>query len=74
MIFNFKKDANNFPFTIRIPWNHGDTVSDWDQTCAWALEQFGLPGDKFITHPTSDFMDFMFKNEKDAIHFSLVWQ
>lgn len=74
MIFNFRKDSNNFPFTIRIPWQYGDTINDWDQTCAWALEKFGLPGDKFITHPTSEFMDFMFKNKEDAIHFSLVWQ
>jgi hypothetical protein len=38
------------------------------------MENFGLPGDKFITHPTEDYMDFMFRHKEDAIHFSLVWE
>ena len=41
--------------------------------CIWAMEQFGLPGDKYTTHPTENYMDFYFQNEKDAIHFSLRW-
>jgi hypothetical protein len=73
MLFHFKPD-NNFQYTIRIPWRIGDTVQRWDETCAWAMETFGLPGDKFITHPTEDYMDFMFKDKEDAIHFSLVWE
>jgi hypothetical protein len=72
MIFHFNKDANNFPYTIRIPWKSGDTVSNWNDICAWAVETFGLPGDKFITHPTEDYMDFMFRNSEDAVHFSLA--
>jgi len=51
----------------------GDTISDWDETCIWAIEQFDLPGGKFYTHMTEDYMDFIFKDEKDAIHFSLRW-
>jgi len=73
MIFHANKD-NNYQYTIRIPWRLGDTVTSWNQTCAWAIEKFGLPGDKFITHPTEDYMDFMFKTKEDAIHFSLVWE
>jgi len=73
MLFHFKPDKN-FQYTIRIPWRIGDTVQRWDETCAWAMETFGLPGDKFITHPTEDYMDFMFKDKEDAIHFSLVWE
>jgi hypothetical protein len=73
MLFHFKRD-NNFQYTIRIPWRIGDTVQRWDETCTWAMETFGLPGDKFITHPTEDYMDFMFRNKEDAIHFSLVWE
>lgn len=73
MIFHANKD-NNYQYTIRIPWCRGDTVASWDETCAWAIEIFGLPGDKFITHPTEEYMDFMFKQKEDAIHFSLVWE
>jgi hypothetical protein len=58
---------------VRIPWQKGDTISDWNETCAWAVEQFGLPGDKFTTHPTEDYMDFIFTDERDAIHFELRW-
>jgi len=60
-----------YKYLVRIPWKHGDTVSSWNEVCAWALETFGLPGDKFITHPTEEFMDFIFLEEKDAIYFSL---
>jgi len=56
---------------VRIPWKKGDTVSDWDSTCVWAMEQFGLPGDKFYTHMTEDYMDFIFNDERDAIYFAL---
>jgi hypothetical protein len=58
---------------VRIPWKKGDTINNWDETCAWAMEQYGLPGDKFTTHPTEDYMDFYFDNECDAIHFELRW-
>jgi hypothetical protein len=62
----------NFKYTIRIPWMHGDTTSTWNEKCIYALETFGLPGDKYITHPNEDYMDFMFKDERDAIYFSLA--
>jgi hypothetical protein len=37
------------------------------------MKQFGLPGDKFTTHATVDYMDFYFDNERDAILFELTW-
>ena len=58
---------------VRIPWKIGDTISDWDLTCIWAIEHYGLPGYKFHTHMTEDYMDFIFKDERDAIYFSLRW-
>jgi hypothetical protein len=56
---------------VRIPWQKGDTINNWDETCIWAMEHFGLPGDKFTTHATEDYMDFYFDNEHDAILFEL---
>ena len=58
---------------VTIPWRLGDTEQKWNETCAWAIEQFGLPGEKYVTHPTKDYMEFLFKNEQDAIMFSLRW-
>ena len=55
---------------VRISWKKGDII-DWNETCAWAIEQFGLPGDKFEAHATEDYMDFYFTDERDAILFEL---
>lgn len=63
----------NLTKTVQIPWRNGDTISNWNETCAWAIEQFGLPGDRFTTTPTPDHMDFHFKHESDAIMFILKW-
>jgi hypothetical protein len=57
---------------VRIPWQKGDTINNWNETCAWAIEQFGLPGNKFETHATENYMDFYFKDERDAILFELT--
>ena len=58
---------------VRIPWKKRDTINSWDETCIWAMEKFGLPGGKYTTHPTENYMDFYFQDEKDAIYFSLRW-
>jgi len=73
MLFHANAD-DNYPYRIRILWKIGDTINDWDQKCIWAIETYGLPGVKYITHLTEDYMDFCFKNEKDAVHFGLVCQ
>jgi len=56
---------------VRVPWAKGDTISNWDETCIWAMEVYGLPGERYYTHCTEDYMDFYFYDERDAIHFSL---
>ena len=57
---------------IRIPWIVNGNITKWNETCAWAIEQFGLPGDKYETHSTEDYMDFYFTDERDAILFELA--
>ena len=56
---------------VRISWQETHDTPTWNETCAWAVEQFGLPGDRFTTHATEDYMDFYFVDERDAIHFEL---
>ena len=52
---------------VIIDWRLGhDTETWWNQTCATIMEVFGLPGDRYLSHPTADFMTFTFKNKKDA--------
>jgi hypothetical protein len=60
-------------YNVRIPWRDGDQPSDWDETCVWAIEHFGLPGQRYICKPTEDYMDFKFNEEKDSILFALRW-
>lgn len=59
-----------FKHIVHVPWA-GDAITAWNEICINALEVFGLPGDRYITHTDADFMDFIFKTERDAIHFSL---
>lgn len=60
--------------TVRIPWSRDfDNHTYWNEVCAWAIEYFGLPGDRFQTHANVYCMDFVFENEKDALLMSLRW-
>lgn len=60
--------------SIRLDWRQGtDTTEAWNDICIWAIEQFGLPGNKFTWHANENHMDFDFVDEKDAIHFMLRW-
>jgi len=38
----------------------------WNETCALVLEVFGLPGNRYESHPDTDCMLFTFKSKKDA--------
>lgn len=60
--------------SVRLDWRQGyDTTEAWNDICIWAIEQFGLPGNRFTWHATEDHMDFDFVDERDAIHFELRW-
>ena len=60
--------------TVRIPWSHDlDNVRRWDEVCAWAIEYFGLPGDRFQTYANVNHMDFVFESNKDALLMAIQW-
>jgi hypothetical protein len=56
-------------YRVRIHWKNYN--QNWNEICAVAIEYFGLPGNKFRTDVCQDYMDFVFKEETDAIWFSL---
>jgi hypothetical protein len=59
---------------VIIDWRNGQgDLPIWNEICAWVLEQYGLPGNKYHWHPKTDYMEFNFYDEKDAIHFILRW-
>ena len=60
--------------TVRIAWSREfDNNEKWNNVCAWAVEHFGLPGDRFQTHANVNYMDFIFISNKDALMMALMW-
>jgi hypothetical protein len=53
--------------TILVPWKKEQTGFWWNETCGMVLEHFGLPGDRYTSHPETDQMTFIFHNEQDAM-------
>jgi hypothetical protein len=49
------------------------TITHWDDVCIYAIEHFGLPGDKYITDISADSMTWLFKSQQDALLFKLRW-
>jgi hypothetical protein len=57
--------------TVRLTWELKDNHENWNDACAWAIEQFGLPGEKFVTELTADWMEFKFFQPHDAMIMAL---
>ena len=55
---------------VRVGWNL-NSPTPWNQVTARALEVFGLPGDRYLTHPTQDYLEFHFCDPHDATLFVL---
>jgi hypothetical protein len=54
--------------TIHIPWSSKTSkLTLWNEICADIVEHFGLPGDKYTTEVTEDYMDFNFHNDHDGL-------
>ena len=53
---------------VFIPWESvGDNHPTWNEICARVVERFGLPGGRFHSVPSNQWMAFYFKDEKDAL-------
>ena len=37
---------------VRVSWQVLDNFPQWTEACACAIVLYGLPGDKFTTHPS----------------------
>jgi hypothetical protein len=61
--------------TVRLYWNEiNNPVNEhvmWNEILARTVEQFGLPGDRYMTNIDTDWMDWHFKSEKDSVMFML---
>jgi len=52
---------------VRVDWQAGDDVPIWDEKCIRIIESFGLPGTKYETQLTEDYMIFHFNDPEDAL-------
>lgn len=53
---------------VYIPWKRvREQDPNWSEICAKVVERFGLPGDRYTSHPNEDYMLFDFKNEQDSL-------
>lgn len=52
---------------IKIDWGLGmDSMERWDEVAVWAIEQFRLPGQEYITDMSADHMIWSFRDERHA--------
>ena len=59
---------------VKLAWLDGEGENPaWNDVCVWCVEQYGLPGSKWMWHPMTEGMEFDFYDERDAIHFMLRW-
>jgi hypothetical protein len=68
-ITNYGKTMIRIPFELTTEVNNN--ITNWNETCARAIELFGLPGEKYTCKFNKDFLEFWFVDEKDAIMFEL---
>ena len=61
-------------YKVKLNWKLGqDTTEWWNQACAWVIEEFGLPGNKYKTEITEDYMIFDFDEQEHAAMTALRW-
>ena len=51
---------------ICVPWKSQSNIW-WNKICANIVEHFGLPGGKYTTEVSEDYMKFFFNDERDAL-------
>lgn len=63
---------SKYKYPVTIKWGDGaDTMDYWDNLSIYSIEHFGLPGDRYVTDITADYMTWTFKSEHDALIFRL---
>jgi len=56
---------------LTLHWARDDYMELWNMRMANIVELFGLPGDRYITEITQDYMTFWFRDHRDALLFRL---
>ena len=65
---------SGYDYHVKVLWsNRMGTISAWDNVCIYAIEQFGLPGQRYVTDLSADSMIWSFSDPRDALMFRLRW-
>ena len=62
---------SEYTHSVRVVLYDKDDIPHWDEICIRAIELFGLPGGRYITDIGGNFMDWIFRDSKDAVLFKL---
>lgn len=49
------------------------SMPEWDTISIYAIENFGLPGDRYVVDMNMDRMIWNFRDPRDALMFKLRW-
>jgi len=60
-------------YTVSLRWDGNPNMDNWNEICIWAIENFGLPGDKYSTELNEKAMCWHFKDPYDQMLMALVW-
>jgi hypothetical protein len=56
---------------VQVDWKYNENDQYWNDLCAWAIETFGLPGNRFQFESTEVWMIWRFHTPNDAFLFQL---
>ena len=59
-----------FKYPVKITWTRRPP---WPTICAWGVEHFGLPGQRYITEPDEEYMTWHFASVYDQLLFVTAW-
>jgi hypothetical protein len=63
-----------FAHPVTILWGAGaKNETQWNDISIWAIETFGLPGDRYITDISTQHMTWLFRTDQDAVFMKLKY-
>ena len=60
-------------YPVTINWHSRPSMSKWNEICAWAVDHFGLPGDRYKTEIDENQMTWAFVDKEDQLLMILAW-
>ena len=62
-----------YPYSVTLNWENNPYMKHWKEVCAWTVEHLGLPGHRYKTEITEDFMTWHFVEQQDQLIMTLAW-